>query len=108
MIPDVPRDQVPILPDGLWTTRYEEMRKRAVAKSCSIDHPYGYALLIRRGLVAWMRAWPRPAQESPRDRGSGPRVDALTIPSHLLQSAASLLVNMILFLGTPTEVPHGQ
>jgi hypothetical protein len=84
------------------------MRQRAVAKSCSIDHPYGYALLIRRGLVAWMRAWPRPAQEPPRDRGSGPRVDALTIPSHLLQSAASLLVNMILFLGTPTEVPHGQ
>jgi hypothetical protein len=108
MIPDVPRDQVPILPDGLWTTRYEEMRKRAVTNSRSIDHPYGYALLIRRGLVAWMRAWPRPAQEPSRDRGSGPRPDALAIPSHLLQSAASLLVNMILFLGSPTEVSHGQ
>ena len=65
MIPDAPRDQVPILPDQLWTTRYEEMRERAMAKSSSIDHAYGYALLIRRGLVAWMRAWPRPAPEPP-------------------------------------------
>jgi hypothetical protein len=106
MIPDAPRDRVPVLPDELWTTRYEEMRKRAMAKSCSIDHSYGYALLNRRGLVAWMKAWPRPAQEPPRDRESGSRVGALTIPSHLLQSAASLLVNMILALGTPLEVPH--
>jgi hypothetical protein len=30
------------------------------------------------------------------------------VPSHLLQSAASLLVNMILVLSTPTEVPHEQ
>ena len=72
MIPDAPRDQVPVLPDELWTTRYEEMRERVMAKSCSIDHAYGYALLIRRGLVAWMKAWPRPAQEPPRDLGPAP------------------------------------
>ena len=108
MIPDVPRDQAPVLPDQLWTTRYEEMRERAMAKSSSIDHARGYALLIRRGLVAWMRAWPRPAQDPPRDWGSNSRAAALPVPSHLLQSAASLLVNMILFLGTPTEVPHEQ
>ena len=96
MIPDAPRDQVPVLPDELWATRYEELRQRVMAKSCSIDHAYGYALLVRRGLVAWMKAWPRPAQEPTRDRGSGSTVDALTVPSHLLQSAASLLVNMIL------------
>ena len=63
MIPDAARDQVPILPDQLWTIRYEEMQERAMTKSSSIDHPRGYALLIRRGLVAWMRAWPQPAQE---------------------------------------------
>jgi hypothetical protein len=84
------------------------MRQRAMTQSGSIDHSYGYALLIRRGLVSWMKAWPPPAQESPRDQGSGFRGDALPLPSHLLQSAASLLVNMILFLGTPTEVPHAQ
>jgi hypothetical protein len=79
-----------------------------MAKSSSIDNSYGYALLIRRGLVAWMKAWPRPAREPPRDLGSGSRDDALTIPADLLQSAASVWVNMILFLGTPTEVPHEQ
>ena len=72
MIPALLGTEVPALPDELWTTRYEEMRKRAMAKSCSIDHSYGYALLIRRGLVAWMKAWPRPAQEPPRDPGPAP------------------------------------
>jgi hypothetical protein len=84
------------------------MRKRAMTQSGPIDNSYGYALLIRRGLVAWMKAWPRPARVPPRDPGSGSRIDALPVPSHLLQSAASLLVNMILSLGTPTEVPHDQ
>src|SRR5262249_609627 len=108
MIPDAPRDRVPALPDELWTTRYEAMRQQALAKSSSIANSYGYALLIRRGLVAWMKSWPAPAPEPPRDLGSGSRDDSLTVPSHLLQSAASLLVDMILFLGTPTEVPHEQ
>ena len=107
MIPDAARDQVPILPDELWTTRYEEMRERAMAKSSSIDHARGYALLIRRGLVAWMRAWPRPAR-SRAIGSSSPTAAALTVPPHLLHSAASVLVNMIVSLGTPTEVPHEQ
>ncbi len=107
MIPDAARDQVPILPDQLWTTRYDEMRERAMAKSSSIDHVRGYALLIRRGLVAWMRAWPRPAQE-PCDWQSSPRAAALAVPPYLLHSAVSVLVNMIVALGTPTEVPHEQ
>jgi hypothetical protein len=107
MIPDAARYQVPILPDELWTIRYEAMRERAMAKSSPIDHARGYALLIRRGLVAWMRAWPRPAQE-PCDWRSSPRAAALTVPSHFLHSAASVLVNMIVSLGTPTEVPHEQ
>ncbi len=78
-----------------------------MAKSSSIDHARGYALLIRRGLVAWMRVWPRPAQE-PCDRQPSPQAAALTVSPHLLHSAASVLVNMIVSLGTPTEVPHEQ
>jgi hypothetical protein len=108
VIPDAARDQVPVLPDQLWITRYEELRVRAMAKFPSLDHVHGYALLIRRGLVAWMKAWPGPAQEPTRDLGSDSPATALTVPSHLLRSAASVLVNMILSLGTPTEVPHEQ
>ena len=108
MIADAARDQVPVLPDQLWTTRYEKLRERAMVTLSSIDHACGYTLLIRRGLVAWMKAWPGPAQEPTRDLGAGSPAAALTIPSHLLDSAASVLVNMILSLGTPTEVPHEQ
>jgi hypothetical protein len=73
--------------------------------SLSTDtHAYGYALLVRRGLVAWMKAWPRPAPA--RDSGACRTADVVVVPSHLLRSAATLLVNMI--LGTPTEVPHEQ
>ena len=61
MIPEAPREEALVLPDQLWTTRYEELRQRAMAKACAIDHTYAYSLLIRRGLVAWMKAWPRPA-----------------------------------------------
>ena len=103
MIPEITRDLT--RPDELWATRYEEMRRRATADSRSIDDSYGYALLIRRGLVAWMKAWPRAVQEPHHDPGSAAGVATLTTPAHLLQSAASLLVNMILSLGTPTEVP---
>jgi hypothetical protein len=104
MIPGAPRDGFPALPDEPWTTRYEEMRSQAMATLCAIDHSYGYALLVRRGLVAWMKAWPRPAPAPSRDPGPCRTVDDVTVPSHLLRSAATLLVNMI--LGAQTEVPH--
>ncbi len=108
MIPEALRADVPVLPDESWTTRYEEMRRQVVATSCASDYTYGYALLVRRGLIAWMKAWPRPAPESSRDSSSGRTVDDVTPSSHLLQSAASLLVNMILILDAPTEVSHEQ
>jgi len=108
MIPAAPREDVLILPDEPWATRYEEMRQQVMARSRAIDHTYGYAILVRRGLVAWMKAWPRPAPESSCDPGFGHTVDGVTVSSHLLRSAASLLVNMILILGAPTEVPHEQ
>jgi hypothetical protein len=105
MISEVPRGDVFILPDEPWATRYEQMRQQVVARACAIDHTYGYAMVVRRGLIAWMKAWPRPAPESPRDPGFSHTVDCVAVPSHLLGSAASLLVNMILSIGTPTEAP---
>ena len=96
MIPEAPRQDVLILADEPWATRYEEMRQLVMARTCAIDHTYGYSMLVRRGLVAWMKAWPRPAPETARDRDLGPTLGGGTVPSHLLRSAASLLVNMIL------------
>jgi hypothetical protein len=106
MIPGAPQDGFPALPDEPWTTRYEEMRRQVMARLCTIDHAYGYTLLVRRGLVAWMKAWPRPAPAPSRAAASRRTVDDVAVPSHLLRSATTLLVNMI--LGAQTEVPHEQ
>ena len=108
MIPDARRDRLPVLVDEPWETRYEEMRSQVMTELGSINHAYGYVLLVRRGLAAWMKAWPRPASQASCDLRSGQRFDAVTIPSHLLQSATSLLVNMILTLDAQTEASHEQ
>jgi hypothetical protein len=105
MIPEAPQEGALILPDEPWATRYEEMRQQVMARTGAIDHTYGYSMLVRRGLVAWMKAWPRPAPESSRDPGFGHGVDGATVLPHLLRSAASLLVNMILISSAPTEAP---
>jgi hypothetical protein len=106
MTPGAPRDGFPARPDEPWTTRYEEMRRQVMASFCTDTHAYGYALLVRRGLVAWMKAWPQPTPAPARDPAAYRTADEVTVPSHLLRSAVTLLVNMI--LGTPTEVPHEQ
>jgi hypothetical protein len=108
MIPEAPRQDVLILADEPWATRYEEMRQLVMARTCAIDHTYGYSMLVRRGLVAWMKAWPRPAPETARDRDFSPTLGGGTVPSQLLRSAASLLVNMILISSAKAEAPHEQ
>ena len=102
------REDVFVLPDEPWVTRYEELRQLVMARACAIDHTYAYSLLVRRGVVAWMKAWPRRAPQPSRDRGFSSAVDDVTVPSQLLRSAASLLVNMILIPSAVTEVPHEQ
>jgi hypothetical protein len=108
MIPGASQDQLPVLVNEPWETRYEEMRRQVMTELGSSSHVYGYVLLVRRGLVGWMKAWPQPASQASCDLRSGQPLDAVTIPSHLLQSATSLLVNMILILGTQTEASHEQ
>jgi hypothetical protein len=108
MSPEGPREDAFVLPDEPWATRYEELRQLVTARACAIERTYAYALLVRRGLVAWMKAWPRPAPETARDRGFGLAVDGVTVPSHLVRSAASLLVNMILIPRHQAEVHHEQ
>lgn len=108
MIPEAPRADALILPGEPWATRYEELRGLVTARACAIDHTYAYAMLARRGLVAWMKAWPRPAPETAPDRGWGHTVGGVSVPSHLLRSAVSLLVNMILIPSAQAEAPHEQ
>jgi hypothetical protein len=96
MSPEAPREDALIRPDEPWAIRYEELRQLVLARACAVDHTCAYSMLVRQGLVAWMKAWPRPAPQTARDHGFAPTVAGVTLPSHLLRSAASLLVNMIL------------
>jgi hypothetical protein len=106
MSPGAPQDGFPARPDEPWTTRYEEMRRQAMTSLKTDTHAYGYALLVRRGLVAWIKAWPQSPPAPANESGTCRTADDVIVPSHLLRSAATLLVNMI--LGTPTEVSHEQ
>jgi hypothetical protein len=108
MSPEAPREDVLVLPDEPWASRYEELRQLVTARTCAIDHTYAYSVLVRRGLIAWMKAWPRRASQPSRDRGFCPAVDGVTVPSQFLRSAVSLLVNMILIPSAIAEVPHEQ
>ena len=41
-----------------WAMRYEAVRRQALQEPCSLENGWELALLVRRGVVAWMRAWP--------------------------------------------------
>ena len=70
----------------------------------TLDHVYGYALLVRRGLTAWMKSWPRPTPAPARSAGPGRTADDVSVPAHFVRSATFLLVNMILNTNAPLEV----
>jgi hypothetical protein len=106
--PVTPRDGPLLSPDESWTARYEAMRGQVMTKPGTLDHVYGYALLVRRGLTAWMRSWPRPIPGPSRDVTPDRAAADATIPTNFLRSATSLLVNMILITDARTEVPREQ
>jgi hypothetical protein len=66
-----------------------------------LEEGWELSLLVRRGVVAWMRAWPTAEEpQSPRphvdDHANDSSAAQITIPSALRQQVTSLLVNMIL------------
>jgi hypothetical protein len=78
-----------------WTARYEELRRQVLVEP--EGGGWGRALLLRRGLVAWMEAWPSnegASQEA--SKSSQPSVEAMTLPVGLCGEITRVLVNMIL------------
>jgi hypothetical protein len=78
-----------------WATRYEELRRQV------LEEPegggWGRALLLCRGLAAWMQAWPiddSAGQEA--DKPAEPSAAATTLPAGLSGEITQVLVNMIL------------
>ena len=64
-----------------------------------MENGWEMALLVRRGVVVWMRAWPA-VEESPHPCADSHANDSLAvgiaIPSSLCEQVTSVLVNMIL------------
>lgn len=79
----------------LWTRRYEQLRQQVLSEP---GGGWGQGLVVQRGLVAWMQAWPT---EPPRATGPAIPTEAEPLPvprwsSDLRREIGSVLVNMIL------------
>jgi hypothetical protein len=85
--------------------RYEDLRRQSLEED-PMGGGWGLTLFLRRGLVAWMHAWP-PGSPRGSDRSEahagGELVPAEndppvreSFPSHLRRPVAALLADMIL------------
>ena len=82
-------------PGADWTRWYEDLRQQASVQSGWTSHTWGLALLISRGVVAWMRAWPQRLVSVERRQAHA--VPARTeLPSYLHHQVALVLTDMIL------------
>jgi hypothetical protein len=73
---------------------YEAVR-RAVLEGTRGDRDLGLALLMRRGMAAWIRAWSTcAAPVTPTERST--HREALTLPTGLRGDVTRLLVTMAL------------
>ena len=84
-----------------WTTRYEAVRQRAIGGQHSEQSGWELALLVRRGVVAWMRAWPtldepQTLHDCADTLADDSQAPPITIPSTVCDEITSVLVSMIL------------
>ncbi len=85
----------PLDPSADWTQRYEDLRQQASVQPGWTSRRWGPALLISRGVVAWMRAWPQRGVSVER-RQARAVPDGPELPSHLHHQVTLVLTNMIL------------
>jgi hypothetical protein len=79
-----------------WTRRYEQLRQGIMSQGgLSATDCRGLSLVIRQGLVAWMRAWQEPLCYPAV--ASQPEAQPIITPTESWQKEATrLLVNMAL------------
>ena len=84
-----------------WSLRYEAMRRQAVEEQHSLENGWELALLARRGVVAWMRAWSAMGETQRQCRHADSHADLsqatqIWIPSSVSEQITTVLVSMIL------------
>jgi hypothetical protein len=82
-------------PSAGWTQRYEDLRRQASVEPGWASRRWGLALLIGRGVVVWMRAWPQCGVSIER-RQARAVPDGPELPSHLHHQVTLVLTDMIL------------
>jgi hypothetical protein len=85
--------------DEAWQTRYEHLRSQALrARGTSGHGCCGYALLLQRGLAAWMQAWPATPPPPLPEPMSTPTTaqDTPSLPWPVEQQLAQILADTIL------------
>lgn len=83
--------------DGNWTTRYEDLRRTAINGAWSASGSWGLSLFMRRGLSAWMHAWPqRVGDDPPVPEPVLPSVPSTALSSSLSMQLVTVLANMVL------------
>ena len=78
-----------------WSERYEDVRCQALKGGERADG-HGLVLVLRRGLVSWMEAWPRPAPSSERGSRAPGELPTIDFSSPLCQELAHILAGVIL------------
>lgn len=80
-----------------WPERYEDLRCQAL-KGNAADHEdgRGLVLVLRRGLVNWMQAWPRPSAASERGARSASELPSIDLTSPVGHELAHILATVIL------------
>jgi hypothetical protein len=88
-----------------WLGPYEQMRKQAVEGE-NTRVGWGRAILVHRGMAAWMRAWSALPARTPEKRPAFPATffppPTLEVPAEYYGPIAAILTSM--FLETRPEV----
>ena len=85
------------MPATQWTVRYEQLRQQALDQGGGRPG-WGLTLFLRRGLVAWMRAWAQTPSLEPRSeqvKREEPE-EKVHLSAELHDDVVSVWVNMVL------------
>ena len=85
------------VPPVQWTARYEQLRGQALEQGCG-GRGWGLTLLLRHGLVAWMRAWPPTSSPNPpREQATREEPERrMRLSTELRDEVVSVWVDMVL------------
>jgi hypothetical protein len=77
--------------------RYEDLRRTVTSEIWSTSGSWGLTLLLRRGLSAWMHAWPQEVDTAPPiPQPALPSVSRPAVSTSFGPQLVTVLANMIL------------